>query len=126
MLLRFNASTTTLPFVVSPASTSTVLPDGEVMSSESPFIGPTSRTRTVSSPPEAGGGCVCNQGRTNLKYATAPAAATTRRTAIAHPQPRLARPISAFGAHGFVLAFVVRLGLACDSRRVFAVPASDA
>src|ERR1043166_2019323 len=92
MLLRFNASTTALPFVVSPASISTVLPAGEVMSIESPLTGPTSSTRTVSSPPDAGGGWLRNHGRTNFQYA-APAATTTRNsTAIAQPQPRVARP----------------------------------
>src|SRR5215467_4096304 len=92
MLLRFNASTTTFPFVVSPASMSTVLPAGEVMRIESPLTGPTSRTRTVSSPPDAGGGWLCNHGRTNFQYAAPAATSTTKITAIAHPQPRVARP----------------------------------
>src|SRR6185369_2502672 len=92
MLLRLSASTTTLPLVVSPASISTVLPAGEVMRIESPLIGPTSRMRMVSSPPEAGGGCVRHHGSTYFQPTKAPAAATARRTAIAQPQPRVARP----------------------------------
>src|ERR1051326_2328476 len=92
MLLRLSASTTALPFDVSPASISTVFPAGEVMRIESPLIGPTSRTRIVSSPPDAGGGCVRHHGRTYLQPTQAPAAATARRTAIAQPQPRVARP----------------------------------
>src|SRR6185369_13937496 len=92
MLLRFNASTTALPFVVSPASISTVLPAGEEIRIASPLIGPTSRMRIVSSPPDAGGGCVRHHGSTYFQPTKAPARATARRTAIAQPQPRVARP----------------------------------
>src|ERR1700752_119653 len=92
MLLRLRASTTAFPLVVSPASMSTVFPDGDDISIESPLIGPTSRMRIVSSPPDAGGGCVRHQGSTYFQPTNAPAATMTRRTAIAQPQPRVARP----------------------------------
>src|ERR1043166_7383564 len=93
MLLRLSASTTALLFDVSPASISTVFPAGEVKRIESPLIGPTSRTRTVSSPPDAGGGCVRHQGKTNFHVTTPAAAITSTSTATAQPQPRVARPI---------------------------------
>src|SRR5687767_11543259 len=127
MLLRFSASTTALPFVVSPASMSTCLPDGDEMSIESPLIGPTSRMRTVSSPPEAGGGCVLHHGRTHFQPAKAPAPITTKRTATAHPQPRVARPTLDIPVlcYRFMFAFVHRLRFARDPRRILPVPTRD-
>src|ERR1044072_157902 len=90
---RLNGSTTALPLVVSPASTSTVLPDGEEIKIESPLIGPTSRMRIVSSPPDAGGGWLLHQGRTYFQPTNAAAPATSKSTATAQPHPLVARPI---------------------------------
>src|SRR6185369_4865145 len=80
----------------------TVFPFGAEMSIASPLIGPTSRMRIVSSPPDAGGGCVRHHGRTHLLVTYAPARATARRTAIAHPQPRLARRPNQKSSSGFL------------------------
>src|SRR5688572_19784648 len=92
MLLRFKASTTVLPLVASPASISTVFPAGDEIRIASPFTGPTSSTRIVSSPPDAGGGCNRHHGRTNFQVANPAATTTTNSTATAQPQPRVARP----------------------------------
>src|SRR5215213_6192315 len=127
MLYFFSASTTVLPFVVSPASMSTFLPAGDEMSIESPLIGPTSRMRTVNSPPEAGGGCVLHHGSTHFQPTKAPARITTKSTATAHPQPRVARPTLDIPvlSYRFMFAFPQRLRFARDPCRILAIPTSN-
>src|SRR5215203_2412236 len=119
MLLRFNASTTVLPLVVSPASISMVFPAGEEMSIESPLIGPTSSIRIVSSPPDAGGGCVLHHGKTYFHAASPAATATAKRTAIAQPQPLVARR-TLTPSHSFIVEkarAVLTAGHRLDSAR---------
>src|SRR5688572_6461119 len=91
MLFRFNASSTTLPLPVSPASIRMVFPVGEIIRIESPLTGPTSSTNTFSSAPEAGGGCALHHGSTYFQPAYPAPPSTTTRTAIAHPQPLIDR-----------------------------------